>query len=400
MTRFLDRTTPPHIFTLVLMASISAMSINVFLPALPAMAEHFDTDYRVMQLSIAVYLGVNAALQLAIGPLSDRYGRRPVTLAGTVLFLLATIGAIYAPNASFFLFMRAGQAAIVTAMVLSRAIIRDIVPGAQAAQMIAYVTMGMSLAPMLAPTVGGVLTTHFGWQSTFWLLFAGGLVLLVIYWLDGGETAPKSGGSLAQTLRGFPDLMRSQRFLGYALSAATAAGAYYAFLGGAPFVGSEIFGLSEDRLGLYMGAPAIGYFFGNFLAGKYSTRVGMNRMILIGAAVCTLGILGSLITFATHTASAESFFAFITFLGLGNGLQLPNAVAGSLSVRPDLAGTASGLGGALLIGGGAILSAFSGSVLTPESGAEPLLYVMLASAIASILAALWVVRRERQLGLR
>jgi len=183
--------------------------------------------------------------------------------------------------------------------------------------------------------------------------------------------------------------------VGYALSAATASGAYSAFLGGAPFVGSTLFGLSEDRLGLYMAAPAVGYFFGNFLAGKFSTRLGMNTMIMIGASVSTLGILGSLVLFLLDHATPESFFFFITFVGLGNGMQLPNSIAGSLSVRPHLAGTAAGLGGSMYIGGVAILAAFAGSVLTVEGGALPLLYIMAAASGASILAAIWVVRRER-----
>lgn len=373
------------------------MTMNVFLPALPEMTAYFDTEYSVMQLSVAIFLAVNAGLQLVIGPLSDRYGRRPVLIGGILIFLAATLAAIYAPSAEFFLLMRAAQAGVVTAMVLSRAIVRDMVPGEEAAQMIAYVTMGMSLVPMAAPTVGGFLTSLYGWQSSFWLLFAVGLLLLVMVFFDSGETAPKSGGSIRETLKGFPELLTSQRFLGYALSAATASGAYFAFLGGAPFLGSNVFGLTEDRLGLYMAAPAVGYFFGNFIAGRYTIRLGLNTMILIGASVCAISVLASLGLFLIDRATPESFFAFISLLGFGNGMQLPNSIAGSLSVRPHLAGTAAGLGGAMYIGGGAVLSAFSGSVLTVEGGGTPLLVIMLGAAIASLCAAIWVVLRERAL---
>ncbi|TNE68265.1 multidrug effflux MFS transporter [Celeribacter ethanolicus] len=395
--RLLDRRTPPHILTLVLMAGVSAMTMNVFLPALPEMTDYFGTDYSVMQLSIAIFLAVNAGLQLVIGPLSDRFGRRPVLIGGILIFLAATLGAIYAPSAQAFLLMRAAQAGIVSAMVLSRAIVRDMVPGEEAAQMIAYVTMGMSLVPMVAPTVGGFLTHIYGWQSAFWLLFGVGFVLLLLVTFDAGETAPKTGGSMKDMLRGFPELLTSQRFLGYALSAATASGAYFAFLGGAPFLGSTVFNLTEDKLGLYMAAPAIGYFFGNFIAGRYSARFGMNTMILIGAGICALGVFVSLLTFLADRATPMNFFAMISLLGVGNGLQLPNSIAGSLSVRPHLAGTAAGLGGFMYIGGGAVLSAFAGSVLSPESGGTPLLVIMLCASLSSIAAALWVVLRERKL---
>ena len=187
--RFLDRTTPPHIVTLILLAGLSALAMNVFLPSLPKMTEHFETKYRVMQLSVAIYLAVNAALQIVIGPISDKFGRRPVILWGVGLFLLATLGCIFAPNITVFLAFRMCQAVIVTAMVLSRAVVRDMVPQDQAASMIGYVTMGVAVVPMIGPVIGGVLDEIFGWQSTFWMLFLLGAAILWMSWRDLGETS-------------------------------------------------------------------------------------------------------------------------------------------------------------------------------------------------------------------
>lgn len=397
-SRFLDKATPPHIATLVLMAGLSAMSMNMFLPALPSMAEYFATDYKVMQLSVAIFLGVNAVLQIIIGPLADRFGRRPVVMIGTVIFILASVGTVYAPSVGAFLVLRAVQAAIVTGMVLSRAIVRDMLPGDEAASMIAYVTMGMSVVPMVAPSVGGLLTTMFGWQANFWVLAVCGAGLLVLVYFDQGETAPpQADRSIRAMVRAFPDLLSSQRFVGYSLSAAAASGAFFAYIGGAPFVGTTLFGLSEDTLGLYMAAPAVGYFFGNFAAGRYSARLGVNTMILIGACILIFSVGINTTTFLIGSATAESFFGLMVLLGFGNGLQLPNSIAGSLSVRPHLAGTASGLGGMMMIGGGAALSAFAGSLLSEEGGALPLLEIMLFSSVGSLIAILWVIRRERKL---
>lgn len=295
--------------------------------------------------------------------------------------------------------MRAGQAAIVTAMVLSRAIVRDIAPPDEAGSMLAYVTMGMALVPMIAPTVGGILTNHYGWESSFWALFAVGLVLFAVVWFDLKETAPKSEVSLLSQWHNFPELLRSKRFVGYTVSVTCAAGAFYAYIGGAAYVGTSRFGLSEAALGAYMGTPALGYFFGNFIAGRYSRRVGINRMILAGGLVATAGIAGALVLSAFGHSSVNIFFGAMVFLGLGNGMQLPNALAGTLMVRPQLAGTAAGLGGSIMIAGGASISAFAGTLLGGPSGEVPLLLLMTLMSLAAIVAILSVMARERRLGL-
>ena len=397
MVRFLDRSTPPHIVTLILLAGLSALAMNVFLPSLPRMTEHFHTEYRVMQLSVAIYLGVNALLQIIIGPISDKFGRRPVILWGLVLFLGATLGCIFAPDITTFLTFRMCQAVVVTAMVLSRAVVRDMVPQDQAASMIGYVTMGVAVVPMVGPVFGGMLDEAFGWQSTFWLLFILGALILWMSWRDLGETSVSRGLSLMQQFREYPELFRSPRFWGYALTCALSSGAFFAYLGGAPFVGSEVFHLSPAALGFFFGAPAVGYFIGNGLSGRYSARVGINRMILWGCVLNAAGLGTALMVFAAGFQSEWTFFGFMTFVGLGNGMTIPNATAGALSVRPHLAGTASGLSGAIMIGGGAALSALAGALLQPGTGAWPLLWLMFATGVASIVSILLVLRRERRL---
>lgn len=373
------------------------MTMNVFLPALPEMTNYFGTNYKYMQLSVGVFMGMNAILQLIVGPMSDRFGRRPVVLVGILLFIVASYAAMQATTIQTFLILRAAQAGIVSAMVLSRAVVRDIYPSDMAATMMAYVTMGMSLVPMLAPTLGGFLALAFGWQSTFWLMLACGIALLILVYFDMGETAPPSNGSFFEMIKGFPDLLTSQRFVGYALCSALSSGAFFAFLGGAPFVGVQIFHISEAALGLGIGAPAIGYFFGNFLSARFSRRVGINKMCLYGTVSTFTGIALCALFIVTGHITAFWFFALLIPVGFGNGLTIPNAVTGSMSVRPKLTGTAAGLGGSMMIGGGAVLSAAAGSVMSEEHGALPLLLIMLAVAAGGILCILWVMRRERTL---
>ena len=395
--RFLDRSTPPHIVTLILLAGLSALVMNIFLPSLPNMTAYFQTEYWLMQLSVAVYLGVNAVLQILIGPISDKLGRRPVILWGIGGFCVATLGCIYAPDIYTFLGFRMAQAVIVTAMVLSRAVVRDCVPQDQAASMIGYVTMGMAVVPMIGPAFGGVLDQYFGWQANFWLLLVLGLGLYWLTWSDLGETATVSGLSLRQQFAQYPELLKSPRFWGYAIASGMSSGAFFAYLGGAPYVGTEVFGMSPATLGFFFGAPAIGYFCGNFISGRFSARIGVNRMVMLGTLINCTGILLSMLVFWLGLGSQWTFFGFMTFVGLGNGMTIPNATAGMLSVRPHLAGTASGLGGAIMLGGGAALSALAGALLVPGTGAWPLLWIMLATAVCAVVAIQLVIWRSARL---
>lgn len=394
--RFLDRETPPHIFTLIALTGIGALSMNIFLPSLPQMTAYFETDYRLMQLSVALYLAVNAVLQIVIGPISDRYGRRPVLLWGVAGFLVATLGCIFAPNVEVFLVFRMIQAMVVVSLVLGRAVVRDMYPADQAASQIGYVTMGMAVVPMIGPAIGGVLDQSFGWQANFWLLFVLGALVFALTWRDLGETARATSSSFAAQFREYPELLVSRRFWGYCLAAAFTSGAFFAYLGGAPYVGSEVFGLSPGAVGFYFGAPALGYFFGNWISGRFSVRLGINVMILWGSWVSVAGLVISLATFLAGFQTALVFFGFMTFVGFGNGMVLPNATSGMLSVRPHLAGTASGLGGAIMVGGGAALSALAGAMLTGNSGAYPLIGIMLVASVLGVLSIVYTIRRERQ----
>ncbi len=390
---------PPTLATLILLSGLSALSMNVFLPSLPNMATYFQADYRVMQLSVALYLAVNAVMQIVIGPIADKSGRRPVILWGLALFLLATLGCIYAPNAEIFLFFRMCQSVIAVCIVLSRAAVRDMFEQDKAASMLGYVTMGMAVVPMIAPAIGGFLEETFGWKASFWLLLVLGALTVLLVHFDFGETSHKSGKTLVAQFREYPELLTSPRFWGYSLASALSSGAFFAYLGGAPFVGTEVYGMDPSEVGLYFGAPAVGYFFGNFISGRFSVRFGVNKMVLWGSWLNAFGVALSLGISLVGFGTALSFFGLMTLVGLGNGMSIPNATAGSLSVRPHLAGTASGLSGAIMLGGGAALSAVAGALLTKETGAAPLLWLMLASAVLGVFAILMVIRRERQLGL-
>ena len=396
-SRFLDRKTQPSMLTLVLLASISMLAMNSFLPSLPSMATHFGTTTAIMGLSVAIYLGSSAVLQILVGPLSDKIGRRPALLWSLGIFIFASFACVFAQDTAVFMTLRAIQAFAACTMVLSRAIVRDTNDTQTSASKIAYIAMGMAITPMFAPALGGFLDNWFGWQANFWMLGGVGTLIWILTYFDQGETVPPSTEGFREQLKEYPELLTSRRFWGYCLASAFSGGAYFAYLGGGPFVGSVVFNLSPEQLGIYFGTPAIGYFAGNFISGRYSVRFGIDAMILSGLNIILVGMTLSLILSYLGYASVNSFFGFMIFVGLGNGLCLPNATAGMLSVRPHLAGAASGLGGSISIAGGAALSTVSGAILVPGSTEMPLLLLMWASSLAGVILILSVRRCNKKL---
>jgi DHA1 family bicyclomycin/chloramphenicol resistance-like MFS transporter len=394
---FLNRETQPSMLTLVLLASISALAMNSFLPSLPNMAEHFGSSTALMGLSVGVYLGTSAIFQILVGPLSDRIGRRTVSLWALMIFSVVSISCVYAPNTFVFMFLRALQAIAACTFVVARAVVRDTTETQASGSKIAYISMGTAICPMFGPALGGLLDGWFGWEANFWVIGGLGLVILLIAYFDLGETVPENTQGFRQQFSEYPELLLSRRFWGYCLASAFGAGAFFAYLGGGPFVGSIVYNLSPEMLGLYFGAPAIGYFFGNFLSGRFTIRFGIDAMIIWGLWIIFSGLSLSMVCSYVGYGSVETFFGFMIFVGLGNGLTIPNATAGMLSVRPHLAGTASGLGGAMMIAIGAALSTLAGAFLVPGSNEMPLLLLMWFSSLSGVAVIIYVRQRNRRL---
>lgn len=396
--KFLDPAAPPHILTLILLASLSPLSMNFFLPSLPSMSEHFQTSPAVLGLSVGIFLASSAIFQIVVGPLSDHFGRRPIVLWSLIVFILVTLMVPFVTTTTAFLILRALQAAAAACIVTSRAIIRDTTTSAaESSQRISYVTMGMAVAPMLGLSLAGFIDSWFGWQANFWILGCTGAFVLIICYFDQAETLKTKGASFKEQMRQYPELLRSRRFWGYCLSSALGSGAFFAFLGGAPFVGSELFNLPPQNLGLYIGTTAFGYFLGNYLSGRYSIQVGIDMMVYLGLIIAVFAMSCSLmISFLGH-GSAVSFFGLMAFAAVGNGLTMPNAAAGMMSVRPHLAGTASGFGGSITIAGGAALSAAATTMLGPNSTETPLVFLMWLSVSGGLLCILYVRRSNKKL---
>ncbi|SPJ29685.1 multidrug effflux MFS transporter [Falsiruegeria mediterranea] len=389
--------TPPHIVTLVFASALAVVSLNMFLPSLTQMAVDFEADYAVINLSIAGYLIVSGMLQLIMGPLSDLYGRRPLMLISMAIFALASVGCVLAENVWVFLGWRMLQGAVIAGQVISRAVIRDMHPPNEAASKLGYVTMTMALAPMLGPMLGGALDMAFGWRSGFVLYAVMGFGMLALLWGDLGETNTEPSDTLGAQFRQYPHLFASRRFWGYALCAAFSIGGFYAFITGAPLVAATWFDLSPAMLGLGIGIITGGFMAGNFVTGRLAARTQLTTMILIGRIVATVGPLIGLLLFATGAGSVWVFFGSAIFVGFGNGLTVANATVGLMSVRPKLAGSASGLSGAMTVALGAALTMATGGLVTEANAPYLVLSMMMVASglgLVSVLYVRWVDRVE------
>lgn len=382
--------TAPSFVTLAMMAAVSVLSFNMIAPSLTAIAQSFDASYARTSFAVSGFLAVTAVLTLVLGPLSDRYGRRPVLLTGVAIFCAASVGAALAQDINSFLVYRTLQATIAAGSVISSAVVRDVSQADEAAGLLGYLSMAMAVAPMVGPMIGGLLDTAFGWRAVFWAYAAAGGALFVLCWCDAGETNRQTARSFAAQFRAYPDLLFSKLFWAYALVMSCGIGAFYVFIAGAPLVAAQAYGMSAVTLGIGLGTITLGFFLGSFASGRVAQRVGIARMILLGRLVPVLGVGAVLLISLGMPVPALLFFAAAVTTGIGNGLTTPSARAGSMSVRADLAGSASGLGGALIVGAGAVMTQVTGLVLSVSASVPMLLGLMFGLCVSGLVLAAWI----------
>ena len=381
--KFLNKNTPPHIFTLIVLSGLGALSLSIFLSSILEMSIFFNKSYALMQLSISLYLITTAFFQIIAGPLSDKFGRRRITLYSIFIFILASLGCFFSTQFEFFIFFRIMQGSIAAGFLMSRVIIRDITSENEAASMIGYVTMGMSIIPLFAPGIGGLIQMLVGWPSIFLIMSLLGLLLFLLVYRDLGETKTIKINKNKKSSVSYIYLFREVKFWGYSLTLAFSAGTFFSFLGGAPYIATKVYELNSVVSGLVMGFPAAGYFFGNYLSGKYSKLYGKDFMALRGILLVILGMFICLLITVFYRDTPYFFFGLCSFVGLGNGLIIPNASVGILSVNENLSGTAGGIGNAIMIGTGAILASLTSYLLENQTSSSYLIIIMLLSGILS-----------------
>jgi DHA1 family bicyclomycin/chloramphenicol resistance-like MFS transporter len=382
---------------LIAMAGMSSLSLNILVPAIPGLAAKLAADPASVQLAVSLYLLGLAGAQLVFGPLSDRFGRRPVVLAGLALATIASTAAIFAASIASLVAARIAQSlGASTGQTIGRAIIRDLYDRERAASMIGLVTSVVVLMPMVAPLVGGILDTLFGWEAIF--AFTAILSFTVFAWatLELPETHDVSlASSSANHFRSdLAALAASRRFFGYALCAGLGSAPFFSFLGGAPHVVVTMLGRTSAEYGLWFFVPSIGFMAGNFAVSRLTARFGIDALIWWGIALTIVGCLLNVVTYiALPGWEMATIFLPQIVIGFGNGLLLPTAVAGAVSIRPQVAGTASGMTGFIQMAIGAVAAQLGGHVIAHATDATPMLLLMLFFGVATAIAVFTLVRR-------
>lgn len=315
---------------------------------MPSWSEVFSTSQANVQLSFSSFVVAFGLTQVIYGPLSDRYGRRRLLVFGFALAGAGSIAAAMAPSLVALTFARFLQGAGAGAgMVLGRALVQDFFSGSDRARVMAYVGMAMGLCAPLATVIGGQVHVHFGWRANFWLIGALAVVLMVTTWFGlPSDARPRSTEThwLRDMLSAYGRLMQVPAFVAFTGVVALSTGPFYVFLAGTPSVLAN-YGVGPSEVGFFIMVVPLAYIVGNFLTSRLIKRFGETELMFIGQC---LGLLSVCIVLALALGEVRSPFAVagpLILLGLGQGLLMPTALAGTVSVVPALAGAAAGVAG-------------------------------------------------------
>jgi DHA1 family bicyclomycin/chloramphenicol resistance-like MFS transporter len=376
-----------------MLTALGPLSMDMYLPSLPDIARALDAPIAHTQLTISSYLVGFALGQMIYGPLSDRYGRRPVLLTAITLYLASTLACAAAQSADLLIAARLLQGVSGSgAIVLTRAIVRDVHSGVQAARELSLMGSISAIAPIIGPMIGGILQTGFGWRANFICMSAAGLIaLLLAAWLLPETLRRRDrAGSLSffTMVRSYGAVARHRGFLMYLGIITTTYAGLFAWVSGASVVLQGVYGLSAVAFGFTFALGAAGYMLGAMLATRLVLRLGLDRTIGVGVLVITAGGLSLALAVATGVPGLWLVAAMALYLA-GVGLAMPQAMAGALTPFPDRAGTAASLMGLVQQAVAAIAAGVLGAYLVQS--AWPVTGVVVAMSCLTFL--LWVLRR-------
>jgi DHA1 family bicyclomycin/chloramphenicol resistance-like MFS transporter len=374
----------PVIVLLTVLVALGPISTDLYLPSLPSLMSYFSASEADVQLTLSIFLIGLAASQLVYGPLSDRFGRKPVLLVGLAIYLVASIACMLAPSIEFLIAARFLQAlGACVGPVLCRAVVRDVYGREGAARVLSYLAAAMAIAPLLGPILGGYLQACFGWRANF--------AALVIYGLGGllgaATMLPETNHDRnplatrpSNILETYLMLASQRRYVGYVLSSAFGYSGIFCFISGSSFVLMGMMKLEPSDYGYCFAAVVAGYIAGATLAGKLARKTTIHRMIAAGGAIA---LVGGLVLVALALAGVDTVMAIVaptTIYLFGVGMVMANSMAGAIGPYPRAAGAASALLGFTQMSTAALVGAAIGHAA--DGTQMPMVIALALSAVA------------------
>jgi len=381
---------------LVAMTMVGPLAMQMFIPALPLIQSSFHASAAEAQLVLSLSMLAIAFANLIHGPASDRFGRRRTLLIGMGLFFIGSIFCAYAPTLDLLILGRIIQAIGGGAgMVVGRAIVHDLYGKDRSAEMLAYLTMFMVIAPMIAPSIGGFLSDYYGWRMAFLLTTVAGFAVFLSIYLCIPETnlQPTAMPSPFMMVKDFGALLKIRNFQGYIAQSTFSTGTFFSFIAGAPYFMVDILERPATDYGLYFILIALGFMLGNWISARFSNQYGHDRMIMLGTLLSIFCVTLGFALMVFLPWSAALLFLPMSFAAFANGLSLPNAMAGAIETVPDHKGTASGLMGFAQMIGGAIMAQWVGFFL--QDTPYPMLGIMLFNAMGAMIVFYALIWRYR-----
>jgi DHA1 family bicyclomycin/chloramphenicol resistance-like MFS transporter len=379
---------PVPIALLMLVCVTCQMAVTLYLPSMPSMQAWFGTSSAAVQATLAVYLLTFSGAQILAGPISDRIGRRPLIVAGLALFALSALACATASSIEWLIAARALQGVgACCAIILCRAVIRDLVIGREAARANAMLASAVALAPAVSPLIGGQIEAHLDWRWGFHFMTGAAALSLFLVWRYLPETAHGNRGGF---LRGYAQVFGVRQFIGCAVGISAGTAMFYVFIGSAPAVFITTAGMPPELFGFITMAWAGSFIVGAQVTARMQHRLGGLRMMIGGAALSALGGLGMVTLVAIQgTPGYVPMALLLMVVGIGNGVNLPNANAMAMnSIDAVVAGTAAAALGIMQFGWGAA------ATLMAQPSPMGMALVMLAHALLAV-AAYTLVARQR-----
>ena len=370
---------------LYLLFCVAFLPQHIFLPSIISTAKYFETNYSTMQFAISAFMAGGAILQIILGPLSDRFGRRPILLTSLFGFILVTVGCIFSSGASYFLFFRTLQALSIGGLVIGRAIVADTESPSAIFKIMANLAILMAFITMGAPILGEFIDTRYGWQISFYFLLLLGSVLFIINLIALPETNMAKIDSFWDQLIQYRLLFNLRLFWVYVLSGNLATASFFSLLVAIPYCIQKIFFFEAFWIGLVISIIVSGFVLGNLISSKFSKLMTEFLWLVLGYFFIFLSITLSYLIYKTAPFYPLAMFFPFFFVGIGNGFIWPISITGAVTINPYLRGSASGLHGASMYMIGSIFSSILAIWISQTNSIWPIYFVLTLSTILGLL---------------